>query len=183
MDVAKVDRDVAYVTSVSEVCCKSLFKVFYLFKMYVASVLSKCCICCEHIACSKRFICFSRMMQQVFHVASADRTRVVGLGCGHRHDDEAQATQRRRGRCGGKSSGHHGRGERGRRGRGGSSAVVKEAGASLSSGVGSMRGKRSRRKWSMNPRRRSRVGAGIQALVSTVRKSKQQTLHYNRMVQ
>jgi hypothetical protein len=36
-DVAKVDRDVAYVASVSEVCCKGLFKMFYLFQTYVAS--------------------------------------------------------------------------------------------------------------------------------------------------
>jgi hypothetical protein len=31
MDVAKVDRDVAYVASVSEACCKRLFKMFHLF--------------------------------------------------------------------------------------------------------------------------------------------------------
>jgi len=72
MDVAKVDQNVAYVTSVSEECCKSLFKVFHPFQTYVASVLSKYC---EHIACSKCFICFSRMMQQVFNDASADRRR------------------------------------------------------------------------------------------------------------
>ena len=37
-DVAKVDRDVAYVASVLEACCKSLFKMFHLFQAYVASI-------------------------------------------------------------------------------------------------------------------------------------------------
>jgi hypothetical protein len=31
LDVAKLDRDVLYVASVSEACCKSLFKIFHLF--------------------------------------------------------------------------------------------------------------------------------------------------------
>jgi hypothetical protein len=31
MDAAKVDRDFAYVASVSEACCKRLFKMFHLF--------------------------------------------------------------------------------------------------------------------------------------------------------
>ena len=39
MDVAKVDRDVAYAASVSETCCKDLFKLFYVFQTYIASVL------------------------------------------------------------------------------------------------------------------------------------------------
>jgi hypothetical protein len=38
MNVAKVDWDVVYVASVSEACCKRLFKMFHLFQMYVASV-------------------------------------------------------------------------------------------------------------------------------------------------
>jgi hypothetical protein len=37
-DVAKVDRDIAYVASVSQACCKHLFKMFHLFQTYVASV-------------------------------------------------------------------------------------------------------------------------------------------------
>jgi hypothetical protein len=37
MNVAKVDRDVAYFASVSKVCCKRLFKIFHLFQTYVAS--------------------------------------------------------------------------------------------------------------------------------------------------
>jgi hypothetical protein len=36
MDIAKVDQDVA---SVSEACCKRLFKMFHLFQTYVARVL------------------------------------------------------------------------------------------------------------------------------------------------
>jgi hypothetical protein len=39
MDVAKVDRDVAYAATVSEACCKHLFKVIHLFQTYVASIL------------------------------------------------------------------------------------------------------------------------------------------------
>jgi hypothetical protein len=31
VDVAKIDRDVVYVASVSEACCKHLFKMFHLF--------------------------------------------------------------------------------------------------------------------------------------------------------
>jgi hypothetical protein len=31
MDVAKVDQDVTHVASVSEACCKCLFKMFHLF--------------------------------------------------------------------------------------------------------------------------------------------------------
>jgi hypothetical protein len=50
MDVAKVDADVAYVAMVVNVCCKHLFQMFHLFfPMYVASVLSRCCICFTHM--------------------------------------------------------------------------------------------------------------------------------------
>ena len=38
VDIAKVDRDAAYVASVLGVCCKRLFKIFHLFQTYVASV-------------------------------------------------------------------------------------------------------------------------------------------------
>jgi hypothetical protein len=31
MNVAKVDQDVAYAPSVSDACCKRLFKVFHMF--------------------------------------------------------------------------------------------------------------------------------------------------------
>jgi hypothetical protein len=37
MDVAKIDQDVAHVASVSEICCKHLFK---MFQMYIANVPS-----------------------------------------------------------------------------------------------------------------------------------------------
>ena len=65
MDVARA----AYVANVSETCCKSLFKMFYLFRRYVASVL----IWMLHmfntyvaIVCPKCFICSSLPLQQVF---------------------------------------------------------------------------------------------------------------------
>ena len=46
IDVAKVDRDVAYVAMVVHVCCKLLFSVFHiLFLTYVASVF----ICMLHM--------------------------------------------------------------------------------------------------------------------------------------
>jgi hypothetical protein len=39
MDIAKVDRDVAYVAMVVHVCCKGLLPMFHLcFQTYVASV-------------------------------------------------------------------------------------------------------------------------------------------------
>jgi hypothetical protein len=39
MDVAKIDRDVAYVSMIVHVCFKLLFPMFHLFfKMYVASM-------------------------------------------------------------------------------------------------------------------------------------------------
>jgi hypothetical protein len=31
MDATKVDREYAYIASVSEACCKRLFKMFHLF--------------------------------------------------------------------------------------------------------------------------------------------------------
>jgi hypothetical protein len=45
VDVAKVDKDVAYVAMAMHVCYKRLFKMFQLFQMDVARVLSECCIC------------------------------------------------------------------------------------------------------------------------------------------
>ena len=70
MDVAKIDRDVAYAAkcaaSVSDACFKHLFKVFHLFQTYVASVL----IWMLHTfhtyvarVCSKCFSCFVLMLQ------------------------------------------------------------------------------------------------------------------------
>ena len=39
VDVAKIDRDVAYVAMVVHICCKLLFSMFHiLFSTYVASV-------------------------------------------------------------------------------------------------------------------------------------------------
>ena len=60
-DVAKVDRDVEYVAMAMHLCCKCLFEMFclffqtyvasvfiwmlHMFYTYVASVLSRYCIC------------------------------------------------------------------------------------------------------------------------------------------
>jgi hypothetical protein len=66
MVAAKVYRDVAYVASVSESCCKRLFKIFHLFQTYVASIF----IWMLHMfhnyvarVCSKCFRCFNLMLQ------------------------------------------------------------------------------------------------------------------------
>jgi hypothetical protein len=60
-DVAKVDRDIAYVAIVAHICCKGMFLMFHLcfqtyianvfiwmlhmFHTYVASVLCRYCVC------------------------------------------------------------------------------------------------------------------------------------------
>jgi hypothetical protein len=50
IDVAKVDRDVAYVAMVVYVCCKCLFLMFHLlFRRMLQSCLSGCCICFTHM--------------------------------------------------------------------------------------------------------------------------------------
>jgi hypothetical protein len=59
-DVAKVDRDVAYVAIVSEACCKCFRRVLQVFVQNVSSVLNVCC---------KRFLygcctCFTPMLQE-----------------------------------------------------------------------------------------------------------------------
>jgi hypothetical protein len=38
LDVVKVYLNVAYVASISDVCCNRLLKMFHLFQTYVASV-------------------------------------------------------------------------------------------------------------------------------------------------
>ena len=50
IDVAKVDRDVAYVVSVSEVCCKRLFSVFHDVT-YVSHICYECFICMLSMFC------------------------------------------------------------------------------------------------------------------------------------
>ena len=50
MNVAKVDRDVAYIAMVVHGCCKLLFSMFYLFFRRMLQVcLSECCICFTHM--------------------------------------------------------------------------------------------------------------------------------------
>jgi hypothetical protein len=61
VDVAKLDRDIAYVAMVVHVCCNLLFLIFdlffqtyvasvfiwmlHMFHTYIASILYRCCIC------------------------------------------------------------------------------------------------------------------------------------------
>ena len=66
---------------VIHVCCKSLFKIFYLFQTHVASILAGRCICCNGyvvIVYSKCFICFECMFQ-LFHVSVVKLDLDVGL--------------------------------------------------------------------------------------------------------
>jgi hypothetical protein len=59
MDVAKIDRDVAYVAMAIHICCKRLFQMFYLFfRRTLQMCLFECCICFTH-------------MLQVFYVGVA----------------------------------------------------------------------------------------------------------------
>ena len=86
MDVVKVDRDVAYVAMVVHVYCKLPFLMFHLFfqtyvasvfigmllmfYVYVASVLSECCVCLQWFQAF--FMCFFkcfRNMFQAFHLS------------------------------------------------------------------------------------------------------------------
>jgi hypothetical protein len=106
IDVAKVDRDIAYVAMVVHVCCKLLFPMFHLlfrrmlqvclfwmlhiFHTYVASVLSRCCVCfCNGFkcfsdvfanvsdACSKCFICLQTYVASVASECFKSRTSVA----------------------------------------------------------------------------------------------------------
>jgi hypothetical protein len=43
IDVAKVDRGVAYLAIAIHVCLKCMFQMFFLFHTYVASISSRCC--------------------------------------------------------------------------------------------------------------------------------------------
>jgi hypothetical protein len=54
-DVAKVDRDVAYVVIVVHVCCKSLFPMFHLFFRRMLQVCLSGC-----------YICFTYMLQMFY---------------------------------------------------------------------------------------------------------------------
>ena len=70
MNVAIVDRDVAYVTMAKHVCCKPLFQIFYLF---FSNECYKCFYLMLHMfhtyvanvsdTCFKYFICLKRMLQ------------------------------------------------------------------------------------------------------------------------
>jgi hypothetical protein len=60
VDVAKVDRDIAYFASVSEECCKSLFKIFHLFSRRMFANVFYLDVA---RVCSKDFTRFSLMLQ------------------------------------------------------------------------------------------------------------------------
>ena len=62
VDVAKVDQDVA---SVSEVCCKRLFKMFHLFQTYAASVFYLDVAHVSHICCKSMFEMFQLFQSYV----------------------------------------------------------------------------------------------------------------------
>jgi hypothetical protein len=66
VDIAKVDRDVAYIISVSESCCKcfkGMFQAFVQNISYILDVCCKrfrfgCCICFTHICRKSMFKMF-----------------------------------------------------------------------------------------------------------------------------
>jgi hypothetical protein len=77
MDVVKVDRDVRYIASVSETCCRRLFKVFHLFldvcckrfDLDVAYVLHICCKSTFKIfQLFHSYVAVSVFMLQMFYV-------------------------------------------------------------------------------------------------------------------
>jgi hypothetical protein len=65
MDVTKVDRDVAYVASVLQACCKGLFKMFHLFQTYVASFFDLDVAHILHICCKSMFKVFQLFQSYV----------------------------------------------------------------------------------------------------------------------
>jgi hypothetical protein len=69
MDVAKVDWDVTYVASVSNECCKHLFKIFHLFQAYVCKRFNLDIAYVSHICCKSMFQIF-QCCSKCFHVAS-----------------------------------------------------------------------------------------------------------------
>ena len=52
VDVAKVDRDIAYVAMVVHVCCKRLSPMFHLFFVHV------CCKCFRRMSLSVSYVLF-----------------------------------------------------------------------------------------------------------------------------
>ena len=79
MDVAKVDLAVAHVTMAIHVCCKSLFEMFCLFKTYVASVISGCCIYVAMTMLQVHVSIGFRRMLQLFYLNVANVDLYVGL--------------------------------------------------------------------------------------------------------
>jgi hypothetical protein len=91
-DVAKADRDVAYVVTIIHVCCKYMFPMFHLsfqtyvasvfirmlqmFHTYVASVLSSLTYVCSFFKC---FHVFLHVFQA--HVSNASAISYVYCNC------------------------------------------------------------------------------------------------------
>jgi hypothetical protein len=82
MDVAKVDRGVEYIAMGVHIRCKRLFLMFHLFfqtyvvsvfiwmlhmfYIYVASVLSGCCVCVAIVFKCFFFRCFCKCFKHMF---------------------------------------------------------------------------------------------------------------------
>jgi hypothetical protein len=59
MEVTKINRDIAYVAMIVQVCCKYVFPIFHLFfKCMLQMCLSGCCICFTHILQVVLFGCY-----------------------------------------------------------------------------------------------------------------------------
>jgi hypothetical protein len=95
MDVAKVDRDVTYVSMVVHVCCKCPLPMFhlyfrtyvasvfiwmlYMFHAYVACILSGCCLCLQMF--SSVFRCFFKCLRSMLQVCVSNVSVVLDICC------------------------------------------------------------------------------------------------------
>ena len=80
-DVVKVDRDVAYVASVSEACCKRLFKMFHLFHTYVSNVFYLDIAYVSHLCCMSLFEMFQLFQSYATISVSLLQVANVLFGC------------------------------------------------------------------------------------------------------
>ena len=92
-DVAKVDRDDAFVAMVLHICCKLLSSMFHsffrrilqvclsgcciCFHIYVASVLSECCVCFAMV--SSVFQVFLQVFQM--HISNVSLSLNIYCNC------------------------------------------------------------------------------------------------------
>jgi hypothetical protein len=76
IDVAKVDWDVAHLAMAIHICLKCMYKIFYLFRTYVASVSFGCCKsrcgCCIYMQVFQVFsyICYMCFIWMFAHVCN-----------------------------------------------------------------------------------------------------------------